>query len=81
MTSAPSLPARRSPRPSGTPEKPIPTYGGDTILQIPKSNSDDRKLMAAAQRDVAAIYFEADKYVGGDRIDYIRKEVGKKYPA
>jgi hypothetical protein len=68
-------------RPAGTPAKPVPTYGGDTILRILPSNSDDRKLIAAAQRDVAAIYFAADKYVGGDRIDYIRREVARKYPS
>ncbi|MBV8651336.1 MAG: hypothetical protein JO255_07700 [Alphaproteobacteria bacterium] len=68
-------------RPAGTPEKPIPTYGGDTILRLPKSNSDDRKLIQAAQRDVAKIYFDADRYVGDDRVEYIKREVAKKYPA
>ncbi|MBI3707955.1 MAG: aromatic ring-hydroxylating dioxygenase subunit alpha, partial [Proteobacteria bacterium] len=68
-------------RPQGTPQKPVPTYGGDTILRVPKSNVDDRKLMAELQREVAKVYFAADKYVGEDRAAYIKREVGKRFPA
>ena len=64
----------------GTEAKPFHTYGGDTILRVPKSN-DDKALMARLQKEVAEIYFAADKYEGGDRADYIRREVGKKFPA
>jgi hypothetical protein len=67
-------------RPMGTPEKPVATYGGDTILRIPPSNSDDRKLIESVQRAVAEIYFSADDYVGADRIEFIRREVKRKYP-
>ena len=65
------------PRPEGTPDKPVPTYGGDTILRIPKSNVDDRKLMENVQRDVAKCYFAADKYQGEERTEFIEREVAK----
>ena len=65
---------------AGTPEKPVPTYGGDTTLRLPSSNSDDRELIRRAQHEVAKIYFAADRYVGGDRVDYIRREIARKYP-
>jgi len=45
-----------------------------------RSNSDDRKLIEATQRAVAAIYFAADPYVGADRVDFIHREVARKYP-
>ncbi len=64
----------------GTPDKPVATYGGDTVLRIPPSNSDDRKLIESVQRAVAEIYFSADRYVGADRIEFIRREVKRKYP-
>jgi len=67
-------------RPMGTPDKPVATYGGDTVLRIPPSNSDDRKLIDSVQRAVAEIYFSADRYVGADRIEFIRREVKRKYP-
>ena len=66
--------------PEGTKEKPFPTYGGDTVLRIPKDNRDDRALMDRVQRAVADVYFAAEKYEGGDRTDYIRREVGAKFP-
>ncbi|MEM7171706.1 MAG: Rieske 2Fe-2S domain-containing protein [Pseudomonadota bacterium] len=66
-------------RPVGTREKPLHTYGGDTILRIPKDNRDDRAMMDRVQRDVAAIYFEADRFEGEDRLDYIRHEVTAKF--
>jgi phenylpropionate dioxygenase-like ring-hydroxylating dioxygenase large terminal subunit len=67
-------------RPAGTAAQPVPTYGGDTVLRLPPSNSDDRALIRKAQQDVAAIYFAADKYVGADRVDFIRREVARKFP-
>ena len=67
-------------RPRGTPEKPLHTYGGDTILRIPKDKADDRALMDRVQRAVAEIYFAGDRYEGGAREDYIRREVTAKFP-
>ncbi len=64
--------------PKGTLEKPFHTYGGDTIIRLPKAN-DDRALMDKVQREVAEIYFAGDGYEGDDRVNYIRREVGKKF--
>jgi hypothetical protein len=69
------------PRPEGTPEKPVPTYGGDTVVRVARSNSDDRKLIADVQMEVAKIYFAADTYQGEERTAFIRREVARKYPA
>jgi phenylpropionate dioxygenase-like ring-hydroxylating dioxygenase large terminal subunit len=69
------------PRPEGTSDKPVPTYGGDTVVRVARSNSDDRKLMADVQSEVAKIYFSADKYQGEERTAFIRREVARKYPA
>ena len=68
-------------RPEGTPEKPVPTYGGDTVVRVARSNSDDRKLIADVQTEVAKVYFAADQYQGADRDAYIRREVARKYPS
>ena len=57
---------------SGTPEKPIHTYGGDTVLRIPTSAGADKQFLSDIQNKVAEVYFEADKYEGSDRIDFLR---------
>lgn len=66
-------------RPEGTPEKPIPTYGGDTILRVPKSN-DDPALLAELQTIVAEIYFAADALAGEERCERIRSEIAARFP-
>ena len=68
-------------RPEGTPEQPIHTYAGDTILRIPKDNRDDLALMDRVQRDVYEIYLSGDEYFGDDRTEFIRREVGARYPS
>ncbi len=68
-------------RPEGTPDKPLHTYGGDTILRIPKHNLDDRGMIKRVQSDVAAIYFEADRYEGEERAGYIREQVAARFPS
>ena len=65
--------------PQGTPEKPFHTYGGDTVLRIPKDNQDDRAMIDRIQRAVANIYFEGDAYEGEDRTEFIRREVSAKF--
>ena len=67
--------------PKGTKGKPFHTYGGDTILRVPKDNADDRKLMERLMREVGDIYFAADQYEGDDRVNYIRREVAAKFPS
>ena len=65
--------------PTGTPEAPFHTYGGDTVLRIPKDNQDDRAMIDRVQREVAEIYFAGDAYEGEDRADYIRREVAARF--
>jgi nitrite reductase/ring-hydroxylating ferredoxin subunit len=57
----------------------IPTYGGDTMLRIAKSNEDDKLLKHVAHR-VAEIYVSGDRYKGEERNDYIRSEL-KRFEA
>lgn len=66
--------------PSGTKEKPLHTYGGDTVLRIPADNFDDQALLERVQREVAAIYLRADSYEGEERAEFIRREVRLTYP-
>ena len=68
-------------RPEGTPDQPIHTYAGDTLVRIPKDNREDKALMDRVQRDVYEIYLSGDKYFGDDRIEFIRREVGARYPS
>ena len=65
--------------PQGTPEKPFHTYGGDTVLRIPKDNQDDRAMIDRVQRTVADIYFAGDAYEGEDRSEFICREVSVKF--
>ena len=68
-------------RPEGTPDAPVPTYGGDTVVRVPKRNQDDRQMMAQVQQEVAAIYFSADHLTGEARADHIRRGVTEKFPS
>ena len=68
-------------RPEGSREQPVPTYGGDTVVRVPKHNQDDRALIRRVQEDVAEIYFSADRLIGPERADLIRRGVSEKFPA
>ena len=68
-------------RPEGTPEAPVPTYGGDTVVRVPKRNQDDRRMMAQVQEAVAAIYFSADHLTSEARAEHIRRGVTEKFPS
>jgi phenylpropionate dioxygenase-like ring-hydroxylating dioxygenase large terminal subunit len=68
-------------RPEGSPDKPVHTYGGDTIVRVPRDNRDDSALIDRVQREVAEIYFAGDAYEGDDRIEYIRRAIGARFPA
>ena len=62
-------------RPSGTEADPVRTYGGDTILRIPRRTDDEDGFLREIQHRVAKIYFAGDAYAGDDRIEYIRREL------
>ena len=64
----------------GTPETPIPTYAGDTIVRVPKAN-DDAALIAKLQAEVIQIYREADGFKGAERTDRIRHAVAARFPS
>lgn len=68
-------------RPSGTPDRPIHTYGGDTIVRVPRDGGHDTVLLAKIQREVTKIYFEADRLIGEERTEYIRREVAARFPS
>ena len=63
------------PRPGGTEADPVRTYGGDTILRIPKRTNDDAGFLMEIQQRVARVYFAGDAYAGDDRIEFIRREL------
>jgi phenylpropionate dioxygenase-like ring-hydroxylating dioxygenase large terminal subunit len=64
---------------AGTKAKPFPTYGGDTVLKVAKSN-DDEGLMKALQKQVAEIYFAHDGLLGEERSAKIKAALGEAFP-
>ena len=60
---------------AGTKEKPIHTYGGDTVLHIPRKKNEDQQFLSDIQKKVADVYFEGDKYEGADRLDFLRHKL------
>lgn len=50
------------------PEGPIPTYGGDTVLRLPKNGTDDAKLLRAAGHAVMQAQFDAEGLAEEDRV-------------
>ena len=63
-------------RPTGTETDPVRTYGGDTILRIPKRTDDEDGFLREIQHRVAEIYFAGDAFGGDERVEYIRRELG-----
>ena len=55
--------------------QPFRTYGGDTVLRIPKRNDDDEGLIAEIQDKVFDIYFEGDACPRGEREEFIRSRL------
>ena len=62
-------------RPEGNSERPFRTYGGDTVLRIPKRNDDDEGLIGEIQDQVFDIYLEGDAYEGAEREAFIRSRL------
>tara|TARA_B100000029_G_scaffold387124_1_gene383081 strand:+ start:1129 stop:2490 length:1362 start_codon:yes stop_codon:yes gene_type:complete len=54
---------------------PIPTYAGDTLLRVPKSNTDDRKLRSEVSKKVAEIFRSGDELVGEERREHIKGQL------
>ena len=55
--------------------QPIPTYAGDTILRVPKSNTDDRKLRSDVSKKVAEIFVSGDAMIGEERRIHIKSQL------
>lgn len=64
---------------AGTAQNPFPTYGGDTVLRVAKSN-DDEGLMKSLQKQVAEIYFAHDHLLGEERSAKIKSALGEAFP-
>ncbi len=64
----------------GTPENPIVTYGGDTVLSIPKASKNDAAMVKSVIQTVIDIYLEAGERSDGDRVSFIQHELASKFP-
>ena len=57
-------------------DSPIPTYGGDTMLNIPvQEGRDDEAVLRKVAHDVADIYTSADHLLGEERADFIKQSL------
>lgn len=57
-------------------DSPIPTYGGDTMLNIPvQEGRDDEAVLRKVAHDVADIYTSADHLLGKERSDFIKQSL------
>ena len=64
----------------GTPENPIATYGGDTVLALPKASENDAAMVKSVIQTVIDIYLEAGGRSDGDRASFIQYELASKFP-
>ncbi len=53
------------------------TYGGDTVLKIPKRLNDERAFLSEIQVKIRDIYFDGDRYEGQDRVDYLKRTLAE----
>lgn len=54
---------------------PVPTYGGDTVLRVRRSNSEDGAAISATAKKLADIYRSGDEMVGAERREHIRSRL------
>lgn len=64
----------------GSPKFPIPTYGGDTVLSLPKSSEDDTKYVEQVVNDIMNVYIAADEYSDDERESFKTREIVSRYP-
>jgi phenylpropionate dioxygenase-like ring-hydroxylating dioxygenase large terminal subunit len=62
-------------RPTDNVTMPVPTYGGDTVLRVRKSNAEGGAAISAVAHRVADIYRSGDHLVGEDRRGFIRERL------
>jgi len=54
----------------------IPTYGGDTMLEIPRQKDrDDKELLREIANKVAQIYVSADHLSGENRVAFVQQQL------
>lgn len=54
----------------------IPTFGGDTVLEIPRQEGrDDKEFLQEIANKIAQIYISADTLLGDDRIASVQKQL------
>ncbi len=58
----------------------IPTYGGDTVLRVPKSASDDAGLLASVIESVIDTHIAAGGLHADERASFIRQSINTSYP-
>ncbi len=46
---------------------PVPTYGGDTVLNVPRNDEDDSQLLKSIGETVMKLQFEVEKMTGDER--------------
>jgi hypothetical protein len=50
---------------------PVPTYGGDTVLNIPKNNDDENSFLSELAHEFVKIQFEVDGKPEEERIKIV----------
>lgn len=66
--------------PEGTKDDPIRTFGGDTVLAIPKAAGDDAALIDNVIQGVMDIFIASCEYDDSERTDFITRQVLNAYP-
>ena len=64
----------------GSSENPVRTFGGDTVLSIPKQSGSDAELLDRVMHDVMDAYIRSDECDRSEQGEFIEREILKIYP-
>ncbi len=64
----------------GTSRAPVATFGGDTVLHLPKNHEDDATFLSSLINTVIDIHLEAAQRPEQERQMYIRREILLRFP-
>ena len=67
-------------RPEGSPEDPVRTHGGDTVLSLPVDSKDDQEFVKSVMETVLDIYQACEKHNGNDRAENIERGIRGEFP-
>ena len=56
-------------------ESPIPTYGGDSVINIPKIDEDEDSLFSKLAKEFIKIQFEVDGKTEKERIEIVSNKL------